>query len=156
MPALLPPRSISPPTPSRSPFPPGNPGRITGLADFADETKKIALCAPQVPCGAAAAQVFAAAGITPRPDTFEQDVKAAVQKVAADEVDAALVYRTDVSAAGDKVVGVEFAGAQEAVNRYPIAALAGARNPTGAKSFLDYVRSPAGQAVLAEAGFGRP
>ena len=53
--------------------PEGNPAQITGLADFADEAKLIALCAPQVPCGAASEQVFAAAQITPQPDTLEQD-----------------------------------------------------------------------------------
>ena len=73
-------------------MPAGNPGKITGLADFADESKTIAICAPQVPCGAAAVKVFAAAGIVPKPDTLEQDVKATLAKVAADEVDAALVY----------------------------------------------------------------
>src|SRR6478609_9424309 len=45
--------------------PKGNPGHVTGLKDFADASKKIALCAPEVPCGAAAKQVFALAGITP-------------------------------------------------------------------------------------------
>ena len=51
------------------------------------------MCAPQVPCGAAAIKVFAVAKIAPQPDTLEQDVKAPLQKVASDEVDAALVYR---------------------------------------------------------------
>ena len=61
-----------------------NPGRITGLADFADSDKTIALCAVEVPCGAAAATVFARAGLTPRPDTLEQDVAAALTKVELD------------------------------------------------------------------------
>ena len=38
--------------------PKGNPGKITGLQDFADKDKKIALCAVQVPCGAAADKGF--------------------------------------------------------------------------------------------------
>ena len=101
--------------------PTGNPGKITGLEDFADESKRIAICAPQVPCGAAAEKVFAAAKITPKPDTLEQDVKAALTKVAADEVDAALVYRTDVISAPEKVEGIDFPEAGQAVNQYPIA-----------------------------------
>lgn len=60
--------------------PKGNPHKITGLKDFGDESKRIALCAPQVPCGAAAVKVFAEAKIVPKPDTLEQDVKAALQK----------------------------------------------------------------------------
>jgi molybdate transport system substrate-binding protein len=136
--------------------PKGNPHKITGLEDFADESKRIALCAPQVPCGAAAIKVFAVAKIVPKPDTLEQDVKAALQKVASDEVDAALVYKTDVIAAGDKVDGIEFAEAQEAINTYPIAILKDSKNPALAEAFVDYVLSPQGQAVLAEAGFAKP
>ena len=136
--------------------PKGNPHKITGLEEFTDERKRIALCAPQVPCGAAATKVFTVAKIVPKPDTLEQDVKAAVQKVASDEVDAALVYKTDVLAAGDQVDGIEFPEAQEAINTYPIATLTNSKNPALAKAFVDYVLSSDGQAVLAEAGFAKP
>lgn len=136
--------------------PPNNPGQITGLKDFADRGKKIALCAPQVPCGSAAEKVFAAAKITPLPDTLESDVKGALQKVALNEVDAALVYRTDVMAAGDKVKGIEFPEAKSAVNIYPICTLKASHNGPAAKAFVDFVLSPIGQTVLAEAGFGKP
>jgi molybdate transport system substrate-binding protein len=136
--------------------PEGNPRRVSGLADFGDADRTIALCAPQVPCGAAAERVFAAAGITPRPDTLEQDVKAALAKVAADEVDAALVYRTDVIAAADRVDGIDFPQAGQAVNTYPIAVLTASRAPLAAQAFVDHVRSPEGRAVLDEAGFAPP
>jgi molybdate transport system substrate-binding protein len=136
--------------------PRGNPGKITGLKDFADKSKKIAICAPQVPCGAAAIKVFAAAKITPAPDTLEQDVKATLRKVTSDEVDAALVYRTDVLAAGETVDGFDFAEARQAINAYPIATLRTAKDPALAQRFVDYVLSADGQAVLREAGFGKP
>ena len=126
------------------------------LADFADPDRTLALCAPEVPCGAAAARAFAAAGVTPRPDTLEQDVKAALSKVRLGEVDAALVYRTDVLAAGDDVRGIDFAEASTAVNDYPIAALSDGRNADGAALFVDRVLSEEGQRVLADAGFGPP
>jgi molybdate transport system substrate-binding protein len=136
--------------------PTGNPGKVTGLADFADESKRIAICAPQVPCGAAAEKVFAASGLTPKPDTLEQDVKATLSKVAADEVDAALVYRTEVISAPDDVEGIDFPEAGEAVNQYPIATVTQTKNPEVAKAFVDYVLSPEGQAVLQKAGFAEP
>jgi molybdate transport system substrate-binding protein len=136
--------------------PRGNPHKITGLQDFGDESRRIALCAPQVPCGAAAVTIFASAKIVPKPDTLEPDVRATLQKVASDEVDAALVYKTDVLAAGDKVDGIEFPGAQDAINTYPIATLKQSKNPAAAKAFMDYVLSPAGQAVLDKAGFAKP
>jgi molybdate transport system substrate-binding protein len=136
--------------------PTGNPGKITGLKDFADKNKKIALCAVQVPCGAAADKVFKAVGITPSPDSLEQDVKAALTKVSLGEVDAALVYKTDVLAAKGKVEGIEFPEASKAINEYPIAALTKAPNPDGAKAFVEYVLSDQGKAVLTAAGFSAP
>jgi molybdate transport system substrate-binding protein len=101
-------------------------------------------------------KVFADAKIVPKPDTLEQDVKATLQKVASDEVDAALVYKTDVIAAGDKVDGIQFPEAQQAINTYPIATLKESKNPALAQAFVDYVLSPDGQAVLAKAGFAQP
>ncbi|MFC7622799.1 molybdate ABC transporter substrate-binding protein [Microlunatus sp. GCM10028923] len=136
--------------------PPGNPAKITGLADFADPARRIALCATEVPCGAAAQQVFRKAGLEPAPDTLEEDVKAALQKVRLGEVDAALVYRTDVIAAGADVEGIAFDEAASAVNTYPICALAESRNPELAAAFVAHVRGPDGQAVLSRAGFASP
>ncbi|WP_328990559.1 molybdate ABC transporter substrate-binding protein [Kribbella sp. NBC_01245] len=136
--------------------PKGNPGKITGLADFGMPALKIALCAEQVPCGAAAAKVFEVAGIKAQPDSLEQDVKAALTKVRLGEVDAALVYRTDVKAAADEVEGIEFAEAGKAVNEYPIAVLGGAPNVVGGKAFVDFVRSDQGRKVLTVAGFVVP
>lgn len=136
--------------------PAGNPAGVTGLADFGRDDLKIGLCAEQVPCGAASVKVFEAAGVTPAPDTLEQDVKAVLTKVSLGEVDAALVYRTDVRAAGDEVEGIEFPEAADAVNEYPIAPCAEAPNPRGAQAFVDHVLSEQGRAVLTEAGFGTP
>ncbi len=130
-------------------------GSVT-LADFADPERTIALCAPEVPCGSAATKAFAAAGITPRPDTLEQDVKAALSKVRLGEVDAALVYRTDVLAADDDVRGIDFPEAASAVNDYPLAPLTESQNPDGAALFVERVLSDEGQQVLADAGFDAP
>ena len=134
--------------------PVGNPGKVTGLADFANEDLAIALCAVEVPCGAAADKALTAAGITAAPDTLEQDVKAVLTKVELGEADAGLVYVTDVAAAGDAVEGVEFPEAADAVTAYPIATLTEAQNPDAAAAFVAWVLSDEGQAVLAEAGFG--
>jgi molybdate transport system substrate-binding protein len=133
--------------------PKGNPGHVTGLADFARPELKLALCAPAVPCGAAAVKVFAAAKLTPKPDSLEEDVKAALTKVSLGEVDAALVYTTDVRAAGDTVQGIPFPEAEKAVNKYPICVLSAAPNRAAAQAFVDLVRSATGQAALKAAGF---
>jgi molybdate transport system substrate-binding protein len=136
--------------------PAGNPGDVTGLADFAREELALAVCAPEVPCGAAAEDVFAAAGVTAVPDTQEEDVRAALTKVELGEVDAALVYATDVAAAGDDVQGIAFPEAEDAVNDYPVCVLADAPNPAAAGAFVDLVLSAEGQAALADAGFRAP
>lgn len=133
--------------------PPGNPAGVTGLADLANPKLTVALCAPEVPCGAAAVTAFRAAGLTPAPDTYEPNVTATLTAVVLGEVDAALVYRTDVAGAGDTVQGIEFPEASAAVNDYPIAMLADARNREAAQAFVDLVLSPEGQKVLTDAGF---
>jgi molybdate transport system substrate-binding protein len=136
--------------------PPGNPQRISGLEDFANESRTVAVCAEQVPCGSAAKALFERAGILPRPDTYGADVKATLALVQQREVDAALVYKTDVIAAGDSVQGIAVPQAGAVVNTYPIAVLAESRSPDRARAFVAYVLSPRGQATLGQAGFGRP
>jgi molybdate transport system substrate-binding protein len=133
--------------------PAGNPAEVTGLADFGREDLTLAVCAPEVPCGAAAEDVFAAAGVTAVPDTMEEDVRAALTKVELGEVDAALVYATDVTGAGDAVEGVDFPEAEDAVNDYPICTLADAPNPEAARAFVDLVLSDEGRSALRDAGF---
>ncbi len=133
--------------------PAGNPGEVSGLPDFAKPDLRIALCAQQVPCGAAAVKAFAAADVIPTPDTLEQDVKATLAKVQLGEVDAGLVYRTDVQAAGDSVEGIDFPEAAQAVNDYQIVTLYDAPHPAIAAAFVEFVRSARGRHVLAAAGF---
>jgi molybdate transport system substrate-binding protein len=136
--------------------PPGNPAGITGLRDFARKEPALAVCAPEVPCGAAAEQVFELAGVAAVPDTLEEDVRAALTKVELGEVDAALVYASDVASAGEAVEGVGFPEAEEALNEYPICALADAPNPGAAAVFLDLVLSAEGRRALVAAGFREP
>jgi molybdate transport system substrate-binding protein len=136
--------------------PVGNPGNVTGLADFANPDLTLAICAAEVPCGAAAAQVFEATGITAVPDTEEEDVRAALTKVQLGEVDAALVYASDVQSAGSDVEGIPFPEAEQAVNQYPVCVLAAAPNTEAAQAFVDLVLSDEGQAALAAAGFRAP
>ncbi|GAB3091541.1 molybdate ABC transporter substrate-binding protein [Micromonospora schwarzwaldensis] len=136
--------------------PKGNPRRIDALADLTGPGLKVALCAEQVPCGAAATTALSAARVTLRPVTLEQDVKGALSKVKLGEVDAALVYRTDTRAAAADVDGVEFPESAGAVNDYPIVVLRNAANRAGARAFVAYVRSERGTAVLTGAGFQAP
>ncbi|MEU6966576.1 molybdate ABC transporter substrate-binding protein [Kitasatospora aureofaciens] len=136
--------------------PKGNPKHIAGLKDLTGSGVKVALCAKEVPCGAAALTALKAAGLDLTPVTLEQDVKGALTKVELGEVDAALVYKTDVRADAAKIDGVDFPEADKAVNDYPIAALAKAPNKDGAAAFVAYIQSPEAKQVLTAAGFQAP
>jgi molybdate transport system substrate-binding protein len=136
--------------------PPDNPGRVTGVADLARPGLKTAVCEEQVPCGTAAREVFRNVGVSVRPVTLAPDVKAVLTAVQLGEVDAGMVYETDVLAAGGKVRGIGIPPAQNASTSYPIALLTRAPSPVAARAFVDYVFSAAGTAVLTDAGFARP
>ncbi|MEP6600035.1 MAG: molybdate ABC transporter substrate-binding protein [Actinomycetota bacterium] len=136
--------------------PPANPAHIARLADLAAPRVKVALCQQQVPCGATAQSVFDNAKITVKPVTLEADVKSTLAKVTLGEVDAAVVYVTDVQAAGTKVVGIRIPDDVNASTAYSIARLTGSANPDLAAAFVGYVTSPAGRSVLSAAGFDTP
>ena len=136
--------------------PKGNPKGLTSLDALAEPGIKVALCAEQVPCGAAAKTSLDASGVKVKPVTLEQDVKSALSKVKLGEVDAALVYRTDAKASAGDVDGIEFPESAQATNEYPIVVLKAAPNPTGAAAFVAYVRSEPALTVLTDAGFQKP
>jgi molybdate transport system substrate-binding protein len=136
--------------------PPGNPAHVTSVNDLAKSSVKVALCDTPVPCGATAQQVFKNAQITVHPVSTEPDVKSTLAKVEINEVDAGMVYVTDVNTAGNKVTGVKIPASVNATTTYPIAALTHSGNPTLAQAWVDYVRSSSGQKVLKQAGFSAP
>jgi molybdate transport system substrate-binding protein len=135
---------------------PGNPDKISSLKDLTKSSLKVVLCDKTVPCGAAAQKALTASKLTLTPASYEQDVKSALNKVVLKEADAAVVYKTDVKAAGSKVQGVEFPESANAINDYPITLVKNARDSVAAKAFIALVQSAEGQKVLSEAGFLKP
>ncbi|WP_371547835.1 molybdate ABC transporter substrate-binding protein [Streptomyces sp. NBC_00554] len=135
---------------------PGNPDKIASLKDLTKSGLKVVLCDKTVPCGAAAQKALDASGLKLTPVSYEQDVKSALTKVELKEADAAVVYKTDVNAAGDKVEGVDFPESADAINDYPITLLKDAPNAAAAKAFIALVQSAEGQQVLTAAGFLKP
>lgn len=136
--------------------PPDNPGHITSVGDLAKPGVKVAVCEAAVPCGVVAAQVFTKAKITVHPKASLADVKSTLAAVESGEVDAGLVYVTDVRAAADKVKGVPIPADVNASTTYPISLLEGAQNAALAQAFVDYVLSDAGRRVLTQDGFVLP
>ena len=136
--------------------PPSNPAKVTSVNDLAKSSVKVALCEPKVPCGVVAAEVFKNAGITVKPVTLQPDVKSVLTQVELGNVDAGVVYVTDVKAAGAKVTGVPISASDNASTTYPIATISNSKNQSIAQAFVAYVLSPQGQAVLSAAGFQEP
>ena len=136
--------------------PPSNPAKVSSVNDLAKKSVKVALCQSQVPCGVVAAEVFKNAGITVKPVTLQADVKSVLSQVELGNVDAGMVYVTDVMAAGTKVKGVTIPASDNASTLYPIATISSSKHESIAQAFVAYVLSPAGQQVLTAAGFEKP
>ncbi len=132
--------------------PAGNPGRVGRLEDLADPGLVLAVCAPEVPCGALARAVLADAGVEIEADTEETSVRAVLTKVMLGEADAGLVYTTDVAAGGPKASTVPI-GPRERFNDYPVAALS---DRAGAADLVAFVTGPEGRRILAAHGFEIP
>lgn len=136
--------------------PPGNPAGVTGLDDFARAELLIGLCAEQVPCGSLARQVLRRASVEPMVDTNEPDVRALLTKVEGGELDAGLVYLTDVASAAGAVDGVAIPPQFNVTAEYPIAVLSNGSARTAAGRFVEFVLSEEGRRILMAYGFGTP
>ncbi len=134
---------------------PGNPKQIAQLADLNKPGVTSVVCAPAVPCGAAAVAAEKAANVTLKPVSEEQDVKGVLTRVETGNADGGLVYLTDVKSATGKVQGVDFpqAGAPGVTQSYPIGVVTGSPNAQLAQSWVGFVTGPHGKAALAQAGF---
>jgi molybdate transport system substrate-binding protein len=135
---------------------PGNPKTINSFADLANPGLNVVICQQPVPCGAATQRVEDSTGVRLHPVSEELSVTDVLNKVTSGQADAALVYVTDAKSAGNRVATVNFPEAARAVNVYPIAALKKAPMAGQAQKFVDLVTSPAGEQVLARAGFAKP
>lgn len=136
--------------------PAGNPGGVSGLADLARDELRIAICEPQVPCGAASGSLLDGAGVVAAPDTLTTDVKEALSLITLGEVDAGLVYLTDAAGAGDTVETIAVPEADTVVNDYPVALIVDAPNPEGAQAVIDAITGELGRSILGAAGFLEP
>jgi molybdate transport system substrate-binding protein len=136
---------------------PGNPKNIKTLADLEKSGVTLVLADTSVPAGNYARQAFEKAGLpAPKPVSNELDVKSTLTKVQSGDADAAVVYVTDVRAAGDKVEGVAIPDDQNIPATYPIAVVKATKNPQAAQAFVDEVVSGQGQQALRAAGFLPP
>lgn len=135
---------------------PGNPKAVTELSDLASDELTVVLCAPEVPCGAASQMLLEDAGVDVTAASEETNVTSVVRRISDGEADAGLVYATDVQAADGALEGITPDNVDVAVNRYPLAVATSAPSADAAAAFAAFVLSDAGQAILADHGFGAP
>lgn len=131
----------------------GNPRGISALGDLAPSDVTFVLCALEVPCGRFGQEALDRAGVTARPKSYEENVKAVVTKVTLGEADAGIVYVTDAKAAGDNAQAVDIPDEHNVSAIYPIGLLEQAPEPDVAGAFKAFVLSAAGQAIMAKYGF---
>lgn len=122
---------------------PGNPGNVQGIGDLAREDVLLALGAEGVPIGEYAREALMLAGVEAEADTLEASATALVSKLELGEIDAAIVYATDV-----QDTDLDFFPIDSVQTAY-----LGFASPAG-RDFLTYVLSAPGQGVLDRFGFG--
>jgi molybdate transport system substrate-binding protein len=135
---------------------PGNPKAIAAFADLAKPEIKTVVCAPQVPCGSAAAKIEQSTGVDIPAVSEEPDVKSVLSKVSTGNADAGLVYVTDVNASKGQVQGVSFPESSAAKTNYPIAVVKNAPQAELAQKWVAMVEGQEGTTVLGAQGFGKP
>jgi molybdate transport system substrate-binding protein len=111
-----------------------------------------------VPAGRYAREALEAAGLwdaVKEKSLNTQNVRQSLDYVARGEADAGFVYLTDAAIMPEKVE-ILFEVPTRTPIRYPIAAVKGSGNENLAMKFIDYVRSDAGQRILARYGFRKP
>jgi molybdate transport system substrate-binding protein len=121
--------------------------------------KRIALGKPgSVPAGRYAQQALEARGqwAALQPKLVPADhVRQVLDYVARGEVEAGFVYATDAASTAGKVRVVATVGGHAPI-RYPVAVVSDAGQPALARAFVQFLASPAAQALLRQQGFGAP
>jgi molybdate transport system substrate-binding protein len=147
-------------------IPKSNPANITTLADLAKPGVKIVIGTQSVPVGNYTLQVLdkMANDTAYGPDyknrvlanvvSQEPNVNNVVTKVALGEADAGFVYQSDVPLKQkDQVDKIVIPDKYNVIAQYPIGILKQSKDRALAQDFINYVNSPAGQAVLQKYGF---
>jgi molybdate transport system substrate-binding protein len=146
--------------------PAANPARVMRLHDLAKPGVKLVLTNKEVPVGNYSRQALAkmsqdtafgpefATRVLANLVSEETNVKQVAAKVQLGEADAGIVYASDVTpAVRGAVQMLAIPDPFNVIAQYPIAVVRSAPNAVGARAFIAYVFSPAGQAILTRHGF---
>jgi molybdate transport system substrate-binding protein len=145
--------------------PADNPADLTSLSDLARPQLRLVLADQAVPVGQYTldflerASAQAEFGPTYGPAvlanvvSLENTVRAVLAKVQLGEADAGIVYSSDVALDRSQVRLIDIPDELNTLAEYPLATLNDAPNPALAAAFIEFVRSPRGQAILTDYGF---
>ena len=144
--------------------PAGNPGGIREPRDLARPGLRLVMTAETVPVGRYTQEVLRKlASRSDHPEDFaeavsrnvvsrEGNVRGVLAKVELGEADAGIVYETDLRSSS-RVRGMEISDEANVEATYPLAVVAGTRNPEGARAFARFVTGELGRAILRRHGF---
>ena len=139
--------------------PEGNPRNITSYNDLdTDKLELLALGNDDVPVGAYAHEILNNMGIYDKLTaankiTFATNVTEVAKQVKEGTVSAGVVYATDASTHGLKVVAEPPAGTLATPVIYPGAVLSGSKHAEAAKNYLSYLQTDAAMKVFESVGF---
>ena len=140
--------------------PRSNPAGIKGVYDLRRAGVKVVIGDKSVPIGSYTRQILDTLGITndvmANVVSQETDVKGIVSKVALDEADAGLVYRTDARPVASRTRTIALPAWAQPPIRYEIAVVKAGPHPVAARAYVKRVTSKHGRKLLAGAGFGLP
>lgn len=146
-------------------LPADNPANLENLEDLANAGVKIVLAAEEVPVGNYARQTLDLMNGSFGTDfkdkvlanvvSNEDNVKQVVSKIQLGEADAGIAYASDIVASPD-LITIDIPTELNVIAKYLIAPLAASENAESARTFVEYVLSTKGQAVLQKWGFSPP
>lgn len=146
-------------------YPADNPGKLANLADLAKPGLKLVFAGSEVPVGQysldfldkAEASGFFVPGykqaVLANVVSYENNVRAVLTKIQLGEADAGIVYQTDANSAASDIELLTIPDELNVIADYPILALPDGPAGEWGQTFVDFILSDAGQAVLKKYGF---
>jgi molybdate transport system substrate-binding protein len=141
---------------------PADGAKVTSVDDLSKSGVTIAIGAEGVPVGDYTRTVLGrlpaaqSKAILANVRSNEPNVGGVVGKITQGAVDAGFVYASDVQGSDGQVKAIELPADLEPTVQYGVAIVKGAKNPTGAKAYIDGLLNGPGAEALKQNGFGAP
>ncbi len=140
--------------------PQGNPQGIGEIQDLARPGLRVILCEESAAMGRAAERILKDNGLF---ESVSENVTARVAtapqvalNIALGQGDAGITGRNSVGEMQDKVEVIAIPPGQNSPTKISVGVLESTANPEQARNFMQFILSPAGQAIFVEHGFGLP